>query len=117
MSFSFGFFNAKNMDRTYTAEDFTSYLSSIICNGVFDTYGDCSSATVEKSDSDTVQNYIYTSVTSGNCVELPFYWLYCDTFTTGLTACDSATDGEYYLCLVCRSNNTHPIVREVKVMN
>ena len=46
MGFSFGFFNAKNMDRTYTAEDFTSYLSSIICNGVFDTYGDCFSVTV-----------------------------------------------------------------------
>ena len=45
MSFSYGFFNAKNMDRTYTAEDFTSYLSSIICNGVFDTYGDCFSVT------------------------------------------------------------------------
>ncbi|MBQ6944800.1 MAG: collagen-like protein [Ruminococcus sp.] len=70
-----------------------------------------------KSDSDTVQNYIYTSLTTGNCVELPFYWLYCDTFITGLTACDSADDGEYYLCWVGRSNNTHPIVREVKVMN
>ncbi len=45
MSFSFGFFNAKNMDRAYTAEDFTGYLSSIICNGVFDTYGDCFSVT------------------------------------------------------------------------
>lgn len=45
MSFSFGFFNAKNMDRTYTAEDFTGYLSSIICDGVFDTYGDCFSVT------------------------------------------------------------------------
>lgn len=73
--------------------------------------------TAGKSDSDTVQNYIYTSVTSGNCVELPFYWLYCDTFITGLTACDSAADGEYYLCWVGRSNNSHPVVREVKVMN
>ena len=73
--------------------------------------------TAGKSDSDTVQNYIYTSVTTGNCVELPFYWLYCDTFITGLTACDSAADGEYYLCWVGRSNNSHPIVREVKVMN
>ena len=73
--------------------------------------------TAEKSDSDTVQNYIYTSVTGGNCVELPFYWLYCDTFITGLTACDAAADGEYYLCWVGRSNNSHPIVREVKVMN
>lgn len=45
MSFSFGFFNAKNMERTYTAKDFTGYLSSIICNGVFDTYGDCFSVT------------------------------------------------------------------------
>ena len=74
-------------------------------------------ATAGKSDSDTVQNYIYTSVTTGNCVELPFYWLYCDTFITGLTACDSAADGEYYLCWVGRSNNSHPVVREVKVMN
>lgn len=73
--------------------------------------------TAGKSDSDTVQNYIYTSVTSGNCVELPFYWLYCDTFITGLTACDAAADGEYYLCWVGRSNNSHPVVREVKVMN
>ena len=73
--------------------------------------------TAGKSDFDTVQNYIYTSVAGGNCVELPFYWLYCDTFITGLTACDSAADGEYYLCWVGRSNNTHPIVREVKVMN
>lgn len=73
--------------------------------------------TVGKSDSDTVQNYIYTSVTSGNCVELPFYWLYCDTFIMGLTACDDATPGEYYLCWVGRSNNSHPVVREVKVMN
>jgi len=70
-----------------------------------------------KSESDTVQNYIYTSVTSGNCVELPFYWLYCDTFITVLTACDSAADGEYYLCWVGRSNNSHPVVREVKQGN
>lgn len=73
--------------------------------------------TAGKSDSDTVQNYIYTSVTTGNCVELLFYWLYCDTFITGLTACDAAAEGEYYLCWVGRSNNSNPIVREVKVMN
>nr|DAH23370.1 MAG TPA: Receptor Binding Protein [Caudoviricetes sp.] len=39
MAFSYGFFNAKNLDRVYTAEDFTSYLSSLICNGILDTYG------------------------------------------------------------------------------
>ena len=41
MAFSCGFFNSKDLDRVYTAEDFTSYLSSFICNGILDTYGDC----------------------------------------------------------------------------
>ena len=45
MAFSSGFFNSKGLDRTYTAEDFTSYLSSLICNGIQDNYGDCSAIT------------------------------------------------------------------------
>lgn len=45
MAFSFGFFDSKGLDRTYTAEDFTSYLSSLICNRILDTYGDCFSIT------------------------------------------------------------------------
>lgn len=39
MAFSFGFFNSKNLDRTYTAENFNEYLSSIICDGIQDSYG------------------------------------------------------------------------------
>ena len=41
MGFSYGFFNAKNLDRVYTAENFTEYLSSLICDGIIDTFGDC----------------------------------------------------------------------------
>ena len=41
MAFSYGFFNAKNLDRTYTAENFCDYLGSIICNGIQDNYGQC----------------------------------------------------------------------------
>ena len=47
MSFSYGFFNAKNLDRVYTAEDFTAYLSSLICNGILDTYRQCFAPTVK----------------------------------------------------------------------
>ena len=36
-----GFFNSKGEDRLYNAEHFTSYLSSMICNGVQDTVGEC----------------------------------------------------------------------------
>ena len=41
MAFSYGFFNAKNLDRTYTAENFCDYLGSIICNGIQDNYSQC----------------------------------------------------------------------------
>lgn len=36
-----GFFNSKGDDRLYNAEHFTSYLSSLICNGIQDNYGRC----------------------------------------------------------------------------
>ena len=49
MAFSSGFFNSKNLDRTYTAENFNDYLSSIICNGILDTYGDCFNLTAASS--------------------------------------------------------------------
>lgn len=48
MAFSFGFFNAKNLDRTYTAENFCDYLGSIICNGIQDNYGQCFKLTANK---------------------------------------------------------------------
>jgi len=54
MSFSCGFFDAKDRDRVYTAESFTSYLSSLICNGVLDTYGNCFAVTANNNLSVTV---------------------------------------------------------------
>ena len=48
MAFSCGFFNAKNLDRTYTAENFNDYLSSIICDGIQDNFGQCFKLSVNK---------------------------------------------------------------------
>lgn len=45
-----GFFNSKGEDRLYNAEHFTSYLSSMICNGVQDTVGECFAPSVSESD-------------------------------------------------------------------
>ena len=41
MAFSYGFFNSKNLDRTYTAENFNDYLGSIICDGIQENFGQC----------------------------------------------------------------------------
>ena len=49
MAFSFGFFNSKGLDRTYTAENFCDYLGSLICNGIQDNYGDCFKLTAASS--------------------------------------------------------------------
>mgnify|MGYP004602960167 CR=1 FL=1 len=43
-----GFFNSKGEDRLYNAEHFTSYLSSMICNGVQDTVGECFAPSVSE---------------------------------------------------------------------
>ena len=48
MAFSFGFFNSKNLDRTYTAENFNDYLGSIICDGIQDNFGQCFKLSVNK---------------------------------------------------------------------
>lgn len=45
-----GFFNSKGEDRLYSAEHFTSYLSSMICNGVQDTVGECFAPSVSEGD-------------------------------------------------------------------
>ncbi len=41
-------FNSKNLDRTYTAENFNDYLGSIICDGIQDNFGQCFKQSVNK---------------------------------------------------------------------
>ncbi|MBO5318982.1 MAG: hypothetical protein J6B01_04130 [Ruminococcus sp.] len=69
-----------------------------------------------KIEEDTVQNYIYTSITNGNCVELAFQWLQCSDFVTVLTPINTVTPAEYYVCWIGRSNNTKPVVRKVYLL-
>ena len=48
-NFAYIYGHGKGADCTYTDEDFTSYLSSIICNGILDTYGQMFRLTVAAS--------------------------------------------------------------------
>ena len=73
--------------------------------------------TAGKEEWDTIQNYVYTSLANKNYVDVSFYWLQCDTFITSLGLCDAVPPGQYYLCWLGRSNNTHPLVKKVEIMN
>ena len=61
--------------------------------------------------------HIYKEVQSGNALKQSFKWLYSDTYISVMHSLENVPDGEYYLAFKGMSDNSHPIVQEVKVMN
>ena len=60
--------------------------------------------------------YVNTQIDANRAVSLDFHWLQSDTFITTITECTGISDGEYYLAWVGRSNNSHPKIRFLKVL-
>ena len=60
--------------------------------------------------------YVNTEIALNRAVSLDFHWLQSDTFITTITECTSISDGEYYFAWVGRSNNSHPKIRFLKVL-
>ena len=60
--------------------------------------------------------YVNTEIDANRVVSLDFQWLQSDTFITTITECTDISDGEYYLAWVGRSNNSHPKIRFLKVL-
>ena len=60
--------------------------------------------------------YVNTEIALNRAVSLDFHWLQSDNFITTITECTGISDGEYYLAWVGRSNNFHPKIRFLKVL-
>ena len=60
--------------------------------------------------------YVNTEIDANRAVSLDFQWLQSDNFITTITECTGISDGEYYLAWVVRSNNSHPKIRFLKVL-
>ena len=60
--------------------------------------------------------YVNTEIDANHAVSLDFQWLQSDNFITTITECTGISDGEYYLAWVGRSNNSHPKIRFLKVL-
>ena len=60
--------------------------------------------------------YVNTEIDANRAVSLDFQWLQSDTFITTITECTGISDSEYYLAWVGRSNNSHPKIRFLKVL-
>ena len=59
---------------------------------------------------------VNTEIALNRAVSLDFHWLQSDNFITTITECTGISDGEYYLAWVGRSNNSHPKIRFLKVL-
>ena len=60
--------------------------------------------------------YVNTEIDANRAVSLDFQWLQSDNFITTITECTGISDGEYYLAWVGRSNNSHPKIRFLTVL-
>ena len=60
--------------------------------------------------------YVNTEIDANRAVSLDFQWLQSDNFITTITECTGISDGEYYFAWVGRSNNSHPKIRFLKVL-
>ena len=60
--------------------------------------------------------YVNTEIDANRAVSLDFQWLQSDNFITTITECTGISDGEYYLAWAGRSNNSHPKIRFLKVL-
>lgn len=60
--------------------------------------------------------YVNNQITANNAITLNFKWLQSESFITTVTECSGVSDGEYYLAWVGRSNNSHPYIRSIKIL-
>ncbi len=63
-----------------------------------------------------IADHIFNKIKVGDCFEVSFEWLYSADFITMLTSCENVPSGEYYLAWTGRSNNSHPKIKSIKIM-
>lgn len=60
--------------------------------------------------------YVNNQITASNAISLNFKWLQSESYITTVTECSGVSEGKYYLAWIGRSNNSHPYIRNIKVL-
>ena len=70
----------------------------------------------QMSEADTAR-YIYEAIQNNTAISVPFGWLNSvGNFITVLHDCGNIQPGEYHLAWKAVTDNTHPIIRKIKVL-
>ena len=73
-------------------------------------------ASTEMSAAETAR-YIHEKIVSGTALPVPFSWLQSpDNYSTVLLLCESVTPGDYYLAWKAVTDNTHPKIKSIKIL-
>lgn len=61
--------------------------------------------------------YIHEKITGGEAISVPFGWLFTvDNYVAVLHECSSVSADDYYLAWKAVTDNTHPMIRTIKVL-
>ena len=60
--------------------------------------------------------YVKDKIDRSQAVDLNFKWLQSENYVSVMTECENLTSRKYYLAWAGRSNNTHPLIKNVKVL-
>lgn len=64
-----------------------------------------------------IADFIFEKIKNNDCRKVPFEWLYSANYITTLISCSDIPTGEYYLAWTGVSDNTHPLVKQIQILN
>ena len=63
-----------------------------------------------------IADFVFEKIKNNDCYKIPFEWLYSADFITVLILCSDITAGDYYIAWTGVSDNTHPKIKSIKIM-
>lgn len=70
-----------------------------------------------RSENTPIADFIFEKIKNNDCRKISFEWLYSANYITTLISCSDIPAGEYYLAWTGVSDNTHPLVKRIQVLN
>ncbi len=69
-----------------------------------------------RSQDTPIADFVFEKIKNNDCHKIPFEWLYSADFITVLIPCSDITAGDYYIAWTGVSDNTHPKIKSIKIM-
>ncbi len=69
-----------------------------------------------RSENTPIADFIFEKIKNNDCRKISFEWLYSVNYITTLISCSGIPVDEYYVAWIGVSDNTHPKIKSIKIM-